>query len=45
MAKQIFLVNSPSNTEKSLLGTSAKDDYIKLDRSPVTSAYSGDRER
>lgn len=41
MANLIFLVNSPSNTIKPLLGTIDKDDYIKLDRSPVTSSFSG----
>jgi hypothetical protein len=40
MPTQIFLVNTPSNTEKTLVGTSAKDDFIKLDRSAVTSSFS-----
>ncbi|MBD8049687.1 hypothetical protein [Limnohabitans radicicola] len=40
MPTQIYLVNSPSNTQKTLLGTNAKDDYIKLDRSAVTSTFS-----
>ena len=41
MPTQILLVNTPSNTQKTLVGTSAKDDYIKLDRSAVTSSFSG----
>ncbi len=40
MPTQIYLINSPSNTQKTLVGTSAKDDYIKLDRSAVTSTFS-----
>jgi hypothetical protein len=41
MPTQIFLVNTPNNTQKPLVGTSAKDDFIKLDRSAVTSSFSG----
>jgi Ca2+-binding RTX toxin-like protein len=40
MPTQIYLVNNPSNTQKTLVGTGANDDYIKLDRSAVTSTFS-----
>ncbi len=40
MPNQIILINTPNNINKTITGTTASDDYIKLDRSTVTSSFS-----